>query len=111
MTTIGKEFIGDEFRRLFKDWYQPKDGIASAEVKVYGEDMYLVIGKVLKEFAAMQTRNNTQPKKLSHLENGNPLQLAPGFDPGHAMVTNELKHHSSPFPLAKLFNIGRLKKD
>ncbi|KAJ9055341.1 hypothetical protein DSO57_1004858 [Entomophthora muscae] len=93
MTTLGKEFIGDEFRRLFKDFYQPKDGLAPAEVKVYEEDVHLVIGKVLKEFAAMQTRNNPQPKKLPHLENGNPLQLTPGFGPGHAMVTNELKNH------------------
>ncbi|KAJ9052806.1 hypothetical protein DSO57_1030530 [Entomophthora muscae] len=58
----------------------------------------MVIGKVLEEFAAMQTRCKPQPKKLPHLENDNPFQLAPGFDPGHVIVTDELEHYKVSVP-------------
>ncbi|KAJ9063245.1 hypothetical protein DSO57_1002149 [Entomophthora muscae] len=43
----------------------------------------------------MQTRYKPQPNNLPYLENDIPFQLAPGFDPGHVMVTNELEHHSA----------------
>ncbi|KAJ9066751.1 hypothetical protein DSO57_1006362, partial [Entomophthora muscae] len=60
---------------------------------VYGGDACLVIEKVLEEFAAMQFKYKTLYKKLPHLENNNPIQLAPGFDPGHVMMSKELEQH------------------
>ncbi|KAJ9076731.1 hypothetical protein DSO57_1023376 [Entomophthora muscae] len=105
MTTRGKKFIGYEFKRLFKDWYQPKDGLAPAEVKVFRGGAHLVIGKILNEFAAMKTKYKPQTKKLPHLENENPFQLAPGFNPGNFMATNELEHHSLATPPATASSI------
>ncbi|KAJ9068413.1 hypothetical protein DSO57_1028989 [Entomophthora muscae] len=93
MTTRGREFIEGEFRKLFKDWYQPKDRLNSAALKVYRGDARLVIEKILEEFAAMQSKYKLSSKKLPHMENDSPIQLAPGFDPGHVMVINELEHH------------------
>ncbi|KAJ9061376.1 hypothetical protein DSO57_1021309 [Entomophthora muscae] len=94
MTTRGMEFIGGEFKRLFKYWYQPNDGLHSADVKVYGGYACLIIGKVLEEFAAMLSKYKPSSKKLPHLENDNPIQSAPDFDQGNLIVTEELENHS-----------------
>ncbi|KAJ9058270.1 hypothetical protein DSO57_1013960 [Entomophthora muscae] len=88
MTDRGREFTGNEFTRLLKDWYRPTEGLVPDEVQVYGGDVRLVIGIVLEEFAVMQANY------LPLLENDNSFQLVPGHDPGHAMGTGEQEHHS-----------------
>ncbi|KAJ9080587.1 hypothetical protein DSO57_1023303 [Entomophthora muscae] len=88
MTTRRKEFIDGKLKGLLRDWYQPKEDLNPVNVKVC-----LVIGKVLEEFVTMQSKNKLPSKKLSHLENNNPIQSASGFNPGHTMMTNELEHH------------------
>ncbi|KAJ9081653.1 hypothetical protein DSO57_1012322 [Entomophthora muscae] len=45
MIDRGREFIGNEFTRLLKDWYRPTEGLAPADVQVHGGDARLVIGK------------------------------------------------------------------
>ncbi|KAJ9081428.1 hypothetical protein DSO57_1014725 [Entomophthora muscae] len=70
MTTRGKELIEDKFKRLFKDWHQFQDSLTPTEVKFYGGNVCFVIGKILKEFAAMQTSSLkiTQPFKVQALD-------------------------------------------
>ena len=94
MTPRGKECLGNEFRRFFQDWYQPKEESTQAEVMVYEGDARMVIGKVLEEFAALQARFNTLAKGPDHLLNDNLSQPAPGIDPGHVLVSEEAEHHS-----------------
>ncbi|KAJ9066441.1 hypothetical protein DSO57_1009426 [Entomophthora muscae] len=48
MTDRGREFIKNEFTRLLKDWYRPKEDLAPVEGQVHGGDALLVIGKVLE---------------------------------------------------------------
>ncbi|KAJ9050845.1 hypothetical protein DSO57_1010395 [Entomophthora muscae] len=86
-----------------KDWYQSKDGLSPKDAKVYERDACLVIEKIIEEFVAMQTRYNPQPKKWLHLENDIPFQLAPGFNPRHAMLTDELKNHRANIKPASKF--------
>ncbi|KAJ9052432.1 hypothetical protein DSO57_1034121 [Entomophthora muscae] len=102
MTDRGKEFIRFEFTRLLKDWYQPPEGLAPAEVQLHEGDACLVIGKVLEEFAVMQAKYKLQPSHMPQLGNVNSLQLVPGFDPGHTMGTGEQEPHNylKAFPLA-----------
>ncbi|KAJ9048356.1 hypothetical protein DSO57_1035816 [Entomophthora muscae] len=71
MTTRGKEFIGREFKRLFQNWYQPKNGLTPAEVMVYEGNAFVIIGKILEDFAVMQSKYFTLPKEAPHLENDN----------------------------------------
>ncbi|KAJ9054309.1 hypothetical protein DSO57_1015902 [Entomophthora muscae] len=94
MTTRVKELIEREFKRLFQEWYQPKEVLILADVKVYEGDACLVTEKVLEEFAVMQSKHSLLSKESSHLESNNPTHLAPGIDPGHVLVSEELKHHT-----------------
>ncbi|KAJ9086452.1 hypothetical protein DSO57_1003789 [Entomophthora muscae] len=71
MMNRGREFIGGEFARLLQDWYWPTEGLAPAEVQVYGGDACLVIGKVLEEFALMQAKYKLLTNHSPLLENDN----------------------------------------
>ncbi|KAJ9088025.1 hypothetical protein DSO57_1027218 [Entomophthora muscae] len=94
MSNRGREFIREEFARLLQDWYQPPEGLALAEVQVYGGDAHLVIGKVLKEFALMQAKYKllTNPSPL--LENDDSSKPVPGYDPGNTMGTGDQEPHT-----------------
>ncbi|KAJ9051960.1 hypothetical protein DSO57_1038911 [Entomophthora muscae] len=94
MTDRGREFVGFEPTRLLKDWYQPPEGLAPAEVQVHRGDAYLVIGKVLEEFALIQGKYKLQLSHMPQLGSDNPFQPVPGFDPGHTMGTNEQEPHT-----------------
>ncbi|KAJ9065919.1 hypothetical protein DSO57_1014753, partial [Entomophthora muscae] len=85
MTSRGREFFGGEFARLLHDWYQPKEGLAPAEVQVYGGDTCLVIGKVLEEFAIMQAKYKLLTHHSLLLENDNSSKPVPGYNPGHIL--------------------------
>ncbi|KAJ9088822.1 hypothetical protein DSO57_1019258 [Entomophthora muscae] len=110
MMNRGREFIGEEFTRLLQDWYWPTEGLAPAEVQVYGGDACLVIGKVLEEFALMQAKYKllTNPSPL--LENDNSSKPVPGYGPGHTMGTGDQESHTYPIeestwePLSNLIN-------
>ncbi|KAJ9054164.1 hypothetical protein DSO57_1017641 [Entomophthora muscae] len=102
MTNRGREFIGEEFARLLHDWYQPTEGLAPAEVQVYGGDAFLVIGKVLEEFSLMQAKYKllTNPSPL--LENDNSSKPVPGYNPGHTMGTGDQEPQRGQLPCASL---------
>ncbi|KAJ9079730.1 hypothetical protein DSO57_1032471 [Entomophthora muscae] len=93
MTNRGREFIGGEFARLLQDWYQPTEGLAPAEVQVYGGDARLVIGKVLEEFALMQAKYKLLTNHSPLLENDNSSKTVPGYDPGHTLGTGDQEPH------------------
>ncbi|KAJ9060073.1 hypothetical protein DSO57_1034764 [Entomophthora muscae] len=87
MTDRRKEFIGNEFTRLLKDWYRPTEGLAPTEVQAHGGDARLVIGKGLEEFVVMQAKyKQLQASHLPLLENDNSFQLVSGYDPGHNLL-------------------------
>ncbi|KAJ9070012.1 hypothetical protein DSO57_1012922 [Entomophthora muscae] len=94
MTTRGKEFLESEFKRLFQEWYQPKEGSTSAEVMVYGGDTRMIIGKVLEKLLVLQEKYNILAKGPYHLLIDNPSQPAHGNNPGHILMSEELEHHS-----------------
>ncbi|KAJ9065944.1 hypothetical protein DSO57_1014564 [Entomophthora muscae] len=79
MTDRGREFIKGEFARLLQDWYQSTEGLAPAEVQVYGRDALLVIGNVLEEFALMQAKYKLLTNHSPLLENDNFSNLVPGM--------------------------------
>ncbi|KAJ9060414.1 hypothetical protein DSO57_1031125 [Entomophthora muscae] len=81
ITDRGREFIGNEFNRLLKDWYRPTEGLAPAEVQVHSGDSHLLIGKVLEG-------------QLPLLGNDNSSKLFPGYAPGHTMGTGEQEPHN-----------------
>ncbi|KAJ9059665.1 hypothetical protein DSO57_1039085 [Entomophthora muscae] len=54
----------------------------------------MVIGKILEEFAVMQSQFNLLSKEVSHLKNDNLTQPTPGFNPGHVLLSEELEHHN-----------------
>lgn len=54
MATRAKKFLEKKFKRLFQDWYQPKEYSTPAEVMVYEINARMIIKKVLKEFAILQ---------------------------------------------------------
>ncbi|KAJ9081128.1 hypothetical protein DSO57_1017990 [Entomophthora muscae] len=95
MTDRGREFIGGDFARLLQDWYQPAEGLAPAEVQVYGGDTQLVIGKVLKEFALMQAKYKLLINHSPLLENDDSSKLVPGYDPGHTLGTGDQEPHNA----------------
>ncbi|KAJ9090193.1 hypothetical protein DSO57_1004771 [Entomophthora muscae] len=96
MTNRGREFIGGEFVRLLQDWYQPTEGLAPAEVQVYGGDACLVIGKILEEFALMQAKYKLLTNHSLLLGNDNSSKPVPGYNPGHTLGTGDQKPHKSP---------------
>ncbi|KAJ9088968.1 hypothetical protein DSO57_1017748 [Entomophthora muscae] len=93
MTDRGREFIGNEFTRLLKDWYRTTERLAPAKVQVQGGDVCLVIGKVLEEFALMQAKYKLLACHLPLLVNDNSSKPVPGYDPGHTMGTGEQEPH------------------
>ncbi|KAJ9071738.1 hypothetical protein DSO57_1033993 [Entomophthora muscae] len=95
MTDRGREFIRAEFTRLLQDWYQPTEGLAPAEVQVYGGDARLVIGKVLKEFALIQAKYKLLINHSPLLGNDNSSKPVPGYDPGHTLGTGDQEPHNS----------------
>ncbi|KAJ9079626.1 hypothetical protein DSO57_1033419 [Entomophthora muscae] len=94
MTDRGRVFIGGEFARLLQDWYRTTEGLAPAEVQVYGGDTCLVIGKVLEEFALMQAKYKLLINHSPLLENDNFSKLVPGYDPGQTLGTGDQEPHS-----------------
>ncbi|KAJ9076861.1 hypothetical protein DSO57_1022180 [Entomophthora muscae] len=94
MTNRGSEFIGGEFARLLQDWYWPTEGLAPAEVQVYGGDACLVIGKVLEEFALMKAKYKLLTNHSPLLENNNSSKLVPGYNPGHTLGTDDQEPHN-----------------
>ncbi|KAJ9085673.1 hypothetical protein DSO57_1011822 [Entomophthora muscae] len=99
MTDRGREFIGAEFTRLLQDWYCPTEGLAPAEVQVYGEDACLVIGKVLEEFALMQAKYKLLTNHSPLLGDDNSSKPVPGYDPGHTLGTGGQEPHTCHNPL------------
>ncbi|KAJ9076136.1 hypothetical protein DSO57_1029185 [Entomophthora muscae] len=95
MTNGGREFIGGEFARLLQDWYQPTEGLAPAEVQVYGGDAPLVIVKVLKEFALMQAKYKLLTNHSPLFENDDSSKPVPGYNPGHTLGTGDQDPHKS----------------
>ncbi|KAJ9052176.1 hypothetical protein DSO57_1036829 [Entomophthora muscae] len=87
MTDRGREFIGLEFTRLLKNWYQPPESLAPEEVQVHGGGALLVLGKVLEDFAIIH---------MPQLDNDNPFQPVPGFDPGHIIRTGKKEPNNPP---------------
>ncbi|KAJ9052598.1 hypothetical protein DSO57_1032614 [Entomophthora muscae] len=83
MTDRGREFIGNGFTRLLKDWYRPTEGLAPAEVQVHSGDAHLVIRKVLEEFAVIQAKYKLLENHSPLLVNDNSSKPVPGYDPGH----------------------------
>ncbi|KAJ9066861.1 hypothetical protein DSO57_1005524 [Entomophthora muscae] len=77
----GREFIGGEFARLLQDWYWPTEGLAPAEVQVYGGDACLVIGKLLTNHSPL-------------LENDDSSKPVPGYNPGHTLGTGDQEPHT-----------------
>ncbi|KAJ9054012.1 hypothetical protein DSO57_1018888 [Entomophthora muscae] len=94
MTDREKEFIGEEFTRLLQDWYWPTEGLAPAEVQVYGGDACLAIRKVLEEFALMQAKYKLLDNHSSLLWNVNSSKPVPGYDQGHTLGTGDQKPHN-----------------
>ncbi|KAJ9049628.1 hypothetical protein DSO57_1022402 [Entomophthora muscae] len=90
MTDRGREFIGDEFTRLLQDWYWPTEGLASAEIQVYGGYACLVIGK-----AKYKLLTNHSPL----MGNDNSSKPVPGYDPGHTLGTGDQESHRVVFPI------------
>ncbi|KAJ9076905.1 hypothetical protein DSO57_1021879 [Entomophthora muscae] len=116
MTDRGREFIGNEFTRLLKDWYRLTEGLSPAEVQVYGEDVRLVIGKVLEELALIQSMYTLIASHLPLLGNDNSSKPVPGFDPGHIMGTGEQESHSKAQNMEALvytqvFDVGNKKAE
>ncbi|KAJ9054484.1 hypothetical protein DSO57_1013974 [Entomophthora muscae] len=97
MTNRGREFIGREFARLLQDWYQPTEGLAPAEVQVYGGDACLVIGKVLEEFSLMQAKYKLLTNHSPLLENNDSSKPVPGYDPGHTLGTGDQEPRRVPW--------------
>ncbi|KAJ9054139.1 hypothetical protein DSO57_1017797 [Entomophthora muscae] len=93
MTERGREFIEAEFTGLLQDWYWPTEGLAPAEVQVYGGDACLVIGKVLEEFALMQAKYRLLTNHSLLLGNDDSSKLVPGYDPGHTLGTGDQEPH------------------
>ncbi|KAJ9062326.1 hypothetical protein DSO57_1012117 [Entomophthora muscae] len=111
MRNRGREFIGGEFARLLQDWYRPTEGLAPAEVQVYGGDACLVIGKVLEEFALMQAKYKLLTNHSPLLENANSSKLVPGYNPGHTLGTGDQEPHmalSSSLPWIWLLDTDKL---
>ncbi|KAJ9060409.1 hypothetical protein DSO57_1031183 [Entomophthora muscae] len=102
MTDRGREFVGIEFTRLLQDWYCPTEGLAPAEVQVYGGDARLVIGKVLEEFALMQAKYKLLTNHSPLLGNDNSSKPVPGYDPGHTLGTGDQEPHSGVGEVATL---------
>ncbi|KAJ9057479.1 hypothetical protein DSO57_1022271 [Entomophthora muscae] len=96
MTYRGREFIGAELTRLLQDWYWPTQGLAPAEVQVYGGDAHLVIGKVLEEFSLMQAKYKLLTNHSPLLWNDNSFKPVPGYDPRHTLGTGDQDPHSLP---------------
>ncbi|KAJ9062848.1 hypothetical protein DSO57_1006296 [Entomophthora muscae] len=71
------------------------EGLAPAEVQVYGGDARLVIGKVLEEFALMQAKYKLLTNHSSLLENDNSSKPVPGYNPGHTFGTGDQETHTS----------------
>ncbi|KAJ9053659.1 hypothetical protein DSO57_1022062 [Entomophthora muscae] len=94
MSNRGREFIGEEFARLLQDWYWSIEGLAPAELQVYGGDAFLVIGKVLEEFALMQAKYKLLINPSSLLENDSSSKPVPGYNPGHIMGTGDQEPHT-----------------
>ncbi|KAJ9086134.1 hypothetical protein DSO57_1007249 [Entomophthora muscae] len=88
----------DRGRELLQDWYRPKEGLAPAEVQVYGGYVCLVIGKVLEEFALMQAKYKLLANHSSLLGNDNSSKPVPGYDPGHTLGSGEQEPHTNPPP-------------
>ncbi|KAJ9056787.1 hypothetical protein DSO57_1029507 [Entomophthora muscae] len=80
MTDRGREFIGNEFTRLLKDWYRPTEGLAPAEVQVHGGDACLAKYKLLANH-------------LSLLGNDDSSKPVPGYDPGHIFGNGDQEPH------------------
>ncbi|KAJ9061341.1 hypothetical protein DSO57_1021528 [Entomophthora muscae] len=95
MPVRGREFIGNEFTRLLQDWYRPTEGLAPAEVQVYGGDAHLVIGKVLEEFAVMQVKYKLLISHSPLIENDNSSKPVPGYDPGNTLGTGGQETHNT----------------
>ncbi|KAJ9075995.1 hypothetical protein DSO57_1030417 [Entomophthora muscae] len=85
----------EKVTRLLKDWYWPTEGLAPAEVQVYGGDACLVIGKVLEEFALMQAKYKLLTNHSPLLGNENSSKLVPGYDPGHTLGTSDQESHTN----------------
>ncbi|KAJ9054445.1 hypothetical protein DSO57_1014468 [Entomophthora muscae] len=94
MTDRGREFIGNEFTSLLQEWYRSTEGLAPAEVQVYGGDVCLVIGKVLEGFAVMQAKYKLLINHSPLLGNDSSSKLVPGYDPGHTLGTGDQEPHS-----------------
>ncbi|KAJ9052461.1 hypothetical protein DSO57_1033929 [Entomophthora muscae] len=94
MINRGREFIGGEFARLLQDWYWPTEGLAPAEVQVYGGDACLVIGKVLEEFSLMQAKYKLLTNHSPLLGNVNSSKPVSGYNPGHTMGTGDQDPHT-----------------
>ncbi|KAJ9078140.1 hypothetical protein DSO57_1009837 [Entomophthora muscae] len=93
MTNRGRELIEGEFARLLQDWYWPTEGLATAEIQVYDGDTFLVIGKVLEEFALMQAKYKLLTNHSPLLENDNSSKPVPGYDPGYTLGTGDQEPH------------------
>ncbi|KAJ9075604.1 hypothetical protein DSO57_1034334 [Entomophthora muscae] len=93
MMDKGREFIGNECIRLLQDWYRPTEGLAPAEVQVYGEEARLVIKKVLEEFAVMQAKYKLLANHSPLLGNDNSSEPVPGYDPRHNLGTDGQEPH------------------
>ncbi|KAJ9057268.1 hypothetical protein DSO57_1024373 [Entomophthora muscae] len=93
MSNRGRELIEEEFPRLLQDWYWPTEGLAPAEVQVYGGDACLVIVKVLEEFPLMQAKYKLLTNHSPLLENDNSSKLVPGYCHG--------KFHNAGYCLSK----------
>ncbi|KAJ9079699.1 hypothetical protein DSO57_1032749 [Entomophthora muscae] len=103
MTDRGREFI--------RDWYWPTEGLAPAEVQVYGGDAFLVIGKVLEEFALMQAKYKFLTNHSPLLENDNSSKPVPGYDPGHTLGTGDQEPHIRVFGMWALQTPGCLQSE
>ncbi|KAJ9088022.1 hypothetical protein DSO57_1027215 [Entomophthora muscae] len=77
------------------DYYRI-EGLAPAEVQVYGGDACLVIGKVLEEFTLMQAKYKLLTNHSPLLENDNSSKLVPGYEPGHTLGTGDQEPHKLP---------------
>ncbi|KAJ9053102.1 hypothetical protein DSO57_1027540 [Entomophthora muscae] len=94
MTDRGREFIGTEFTRLLQHWYCHTEGLAPAEVQVYGGDACFVIGKIMEEFALLQAKYKLLTNHSPLLENDNSSKPVPCYDPGHTLGTGDQEPHT-----------------
>ncbi|KAJ9077203.1 hypothetical protein DSO57_1018899 [Entomophthora muscae] len=106
MTNRGREFIGGEFARLLQDWYRPTEGLAPAEVQVYGGDACLVIRKVLGEFALMQAKYKLLTNHSPLLWNDKSSKPVPGYNPGHNLETGYQEPHNDAILILNIYVVS-----